>query len=526
MSVPNTPTMALNATPTIMSDDSPLPSPPFTRGSSPSPSISPTPALLACPPLGRCFSASSTVSSVSGHSSASRSSSVGTAVRRRGYVRPQGSTFAESARSRDSVMSLGSIAHLQYYFARTGMLDGKGGQLAKDSSITRKASMNLALPTVESRDLTEAQSMGHLGNDFVNSPIEEEDISGEWDTSIMLPPTVSTYSHRTRYIPPPPDGATLRKDLQDGLVRVTQALDEARSHRKQRSDPNANDPSTKSLDLTNTLNKPDLPKPPSPCQAWHELEGMHILDVTTLAIRSAKLYYTMHESPTRLSLIKPERVVREELLSVLDCLKRSAARNFTGGLKTEELDTISTWVGSVTDFLAKEQIIEQREATDREKWVWLEGQWKEGDRKREWLFLSSFLEPAETLPTWTEPTAADTLPTPFLEALRNGLLLVRLHNRILKSSKRQFGDIKAFHTDTAKPYRAAENLRYWLKAAEIRWETKLTVDVLGVVYGKGVQVWRDFEAAVWKWSVVVREEITREWKQGSVRVPLVVPEAC
>ena len=47
-------------------------------------------------------------------------------------MRPQGTSFADSARNRDSVMSLGSIAHMQYYFARTGLLDGKGAQLAKE----------------------------------------------------------------------------------------------------------------------------------------------------------------------------------------------------------------------------------------------------------------------------------------------------------------------------------------------------------------------------------------------------------
>ena len=46
-------------------------------------------------------------------------------------MRPQGTNFAASAQSRESVLSLGSIAHLQYYFARTGLLDGKGGRLAK-----------------------------------------------------------------------------------------------------------------------------------------------------------------------------------------------------------------------------------------------------------------------------------------------------------------------------------------------------------------------------------------------------------
>ena len=48
-------------------------------------------------------------------------------AKRRGFSRPEGTEFANSARSRDSVMALGSIQHLQYFFARTGLLDGKGG---------------------------------------------------------------------------------------------------------------------------------------------------------------------------------------------------------------------------------------------------------------------------------------------------------------------------------------------------------------------------------------------------------------
>lgn len=42
-------------------------------------------------------------------------------------MRPQGTEFSTSAKHRDSVMALGSIAHLQYFFAKTGLLDGKGG---------------------------------------------------------------------------------------------------------------------------------------------------------------------------------------------------------------------------------------------------------------------------------------------------------------------------------------------------------------------------------------------------------------
>lgn len=54
-------------------------------------------------------------------------------ARRRGYVRPQGTEFSKSARSRNSVMALGSIAHVQYFFARTGLLEGKGGYVMRSS---------------------------------------------------------------------------------------------------------------------------------------------------------------------------------------------------------------------------------------------------------------------------------------------------------------------------------------------------------------------------------------------------------
>ncbi|KAF5260044.1 hypothetical protein FOXYS1_9318, partial [Fusarium oxysporum] len=61
-----------------------------------------------------------------------------------------------------------------------------------------------------------------------------------------------------------------------------------------------------------------------------------------------------------------------------------------------------------------------------------------------------------------------------------------------------------------KPYRCADNLRYWVKAAELRFEVMLKVDVLGVQYNTSPQVWVDFETAILKWSRHVREEITRE----------------
>ncbi|MCJ1354203.1 MAG: hypothetical protein MMC33_004190 [Icmadophila ericetorum] len=495
---------------TVQEQDSSSPSSPLTRAYSPSPSISPTPALSACPSLDRCFSGTSTISTFS---IGSRSSS-GSTSQRRGYVRPQGVSFAESARNRDSVMSLGSIAHLQYYFARTGILDGKGGQLAKE----RKPSYNLGQSVSADTSLGIRYVLPEYQTaDYAISSIDEDEISQDWDDPVMLPPTVSTYSHRMQYIPPPPDAATMKEDLTKSLADVKQALREAEDQVEAASDETSSPPSQ-----TDEPNE-DSTSSESSSNGWHEIQGLHMLDVLTSAIRAAKIYYTSHEHPQHLATIKPERQIREELLGVMDILKRMAARHFAGGIKTEERRVFEDWMKGVEDLLVKEEAIEEQEAQDRVKWRWLEGDWSENDRVRERLFLNAFIE-NEELPAWTPPSNGEPLPTPFLEKLRNGLTLDRLHNAVLKKTKRRFPEIKNFHTDTAKPYRAAENLRFWIKAAEIRWEIKLQVDVMAVVQGSSDAAWKGFDAAILSWCQAVREEITKEWKQGSVQVPVLTAE--
>ena len=417
-------------------------------------------------------------------------------------------------------MSLGSIAHLQYYFARTGLLDGKGAQLARDK---KKGSMDVQDDRVSIVDTTnnyDILSVSSLGGDLAQSPIEEDHSEDYWDDPDMLPPTVSTYIHKTQYIPPPPDTESLRKELKDALSHVTKALTDVREEKKSKED-NAK-MSEHELSIPGPENHIDsddslLPGQRSPGRGWHEIQGVHILDVTTLAIRSAKDYYTMHENSQRLSKVKTERQLREELLGVMEVLRRMGSRNFAGGMKYDEISTIEHWVSTVILFLSREKEVEAQEVRDRESWTWLEGDWAPEDRHREWLFLKTFIE-SEELPEWTAISDTTTLPTPFLQSLSNGLTLVHLHNRILKKSRRQFGEIKAFHTDTGKPYRAADNLRYWIKAAEIRWETKLHVDVMGIVYNRGDEIWKQFDDAILQWCRVVREEITKEWKAGTVEV--------
>lgn len=204
---------------------------------------------------------------------------------------------------------------------------------------------------------------------------------------------------------------------------------------------------------------------------------MRILDLVTLAIRAARIYYTSHEHPERLAAIKSERQIREELFSVLEVLKAWASRNFAGGLRNNERSTILEWMAGVLSMLDEDRRLEELENKERASWVWASGDWTGREREREEAFLQTLIrDVGEPLPKWTSPDEGP-LPTPFLERLRDGRDLIRIHNQAVRKSRRLFGQIKTPHEDIGKPYRRAENLRYWKKAAELRWEVKLDFDV-------------------------------------------------
>ncbi|KAI6712372.1 hypothetical protein JHW43_005089 [Diplocarpon mali] len=518
------------------------------RRRSPSPSISPSPAMRVCPELSRCVStgsADSLYSNTMGRDSLGSNSSSGTSVsrsssssysnrqssfggpekpKRRGYVRPQGTNFAASAQSRESVLSLGSIAHLQYYFARTGLLDGKGGRLAKKKENQRGTLDLSALDTsfltqkVLGSDIDSSYaSMGsspelhaQLGGTLVESPTQDEDDyfdeeeEEDPDHPHMLPPTVSTYNHRIKPIPHPPTLEELKTDLQKSLHDAVELLEELKQN------PTSAPPSPQKGN--------DAP-PPSPAaddnRGWYELQGMHVLDIMTLAIRAAKMYYTAHNQPARLAVIKSEREIRTELLSVMDVLKRMATRHFAAGMRSEERVTMGKWVTSVFEMLSQEEAMEEAERRQRASWTWLDDSWAGSSVDREYTFIQSMDPDVDNLPAFkpVDEVEDGALPTDFLDDMRTGMRLVGLHNSVVKKSKRPFGAIDKWHTDFAKPYRCAENLRYWIKAAELRWEVILKVDVMGVVNGTDRAALKGFEDAIWKWCGKVREEISAELKE-------------
>ncbi|KAJ6095803.1 hypothetical protein N7486_006549 [Penicillium sp. IBT 16267x] len=480
---------------------------PTIRSSSPSPSIPATPAISSYSSPDRTFSSVSSHSASSATSADARST-VSTSSHRHGYTRALGAEFAESARHRDSVMSLGSIAHLQYYFARTGLLDGKTG---RGKEFKKKNGENVPRLLITPNE-------GHI-DDFVASPSDmaessEFDPNNDEEGEVMLPPTVSTYSIKTHHIPPPPDLISLRRDLQVALEKADSNIEAV----EEGIDPR--EPFRSSLspdDVPETLEEDSARGMPTP-QTKEEAQGMCILDNVTLAIRAAKIYYTAHPHPERLASLKSEREIRKDLFHVLDVLKRWAARHFACGLRPEEREIIQGWISGVRTMLVREKALEDLEAQERENWDWAQGDWTGRERAREESFLRSLMPGGHTLPEWTpieDDATIEDLPTPFLDRFRDGRILVQLHNIAVKKSKRPFGEIKAFHEDIAKPYRQADNLRYWIKAAELRWELRFQVDVMGVVQGSSDAAWRQFDAALLAWCRTVREELVRDWQAAN-----------
>ncbi|CAK4003441.1 hypothetical protein DOTSEDRAFT_73481 [Lecanosticta acicola] len=481
---------------------------PEQRPDSPSPSVTPSLALDAVPLLDRSVStpSSSAGSTLSTRSRNSRLSDGGaTVVRRRGYMRPQGTAFADSARNRDSVMSLGSIAHMQYYFARTGLLDGKGAQLAKERKKGSTGDKENKEPPSLSGSMLDEFSMGSLSlydsssayavsesgmDNVVESPTEMQMDPAVWASDpIMLPPTVSTYKVKPEYTEPVPDMPVLRRELKEALQDACKVLEESQ---KQENPSSQNGEDSHGFD---------------------EIQGLHLLDIITLAIRAAKNYYVAHTNPQKLYSLKAEKDLRSDLYQVLDILKRMASRSFRGGIRLDELTAIIIWIEGIDRLLKKEDEMEQQESAERESWIWREGDWTGREREREWCFLKSFDHDEPSLPQWPEPQADTQLPNEFLQTLQDGQRLVKLHNSLVARSKRKFHEIKTWHTDVGKPYRMAENLKYWTKAAELRWDIQLSVPALDVVHGKDETSWQKFDEAIYTWCRGVREELMEEWRQ-------------
>lgn len=369
-------------------------------------------------------------------------------------------------------MSLGSIAHLQYYFARTGLLDGRSGQMVK-----KKENGEYDIPKLSIRSNSET----------LETPIDAEgellwEAAKEEGEDIMHPPTVSTYRNPQPYVPPPPSQQSLKRELVEALENALHVLESSERSSK--------------LEENQT-------------QGFYEIEGLQILDTTTLAIRAARQYYTQHPNPQKLNAIKADSELRKELYDVLEVLKKAASRNFAGGLREDERLQILIWVSDIGMMIDRETKLDDADRRGRKQWQWLDdSNWPNSPIEREHNFISFLLKEA----CFEDQENAHTVDEGVWYSLIDGRKLVRMHNAAVKLSKRQFGYIDRCHEDVAKPYRRAENLRFWLKAAELRFETKLKLDVMATVNATvGSESVRSLKAVVLDWAKVVRKDLTKDW---------------
>ncbi|KAK6355063.1 hypothetical protein TWF696_004189 [Orbilia brochopaga] len=433
-------------------------------------------------------------------------------ARKRGFVRPQGTEFSKSARSRESVMALGSIAHVQYFFAKTGLLDGKGGGFKRKSSNDSEfggddLQMDSQLIDSTYSSLRSSPDLILPADQYSKSPIDDnEDV--EIDPNAILPPTYSTYKPKDHVLPPPPDRESLREDLKEALDDCRRVWVDAASLGF------AKDGSATGLGISSQddaedegigREKDDLPIPGLKDMLMHS-----ILRGTTMAIRAAKEYYYAADMST-LTKITTEKKIREEFLTVLDVLKRISIRQT--GILADEKEIVLKWVEGVEGLLAKELRLEDEGR--RKGQVWVEGDWEGREWERFHLFLSYFDrydDASSNTPLPEHDPKAPASESPLLKLLRTGDRLINIHNAIVRRSHRPFGQIPQFHTDFNKPYRLAENLRYWLKAADLRWETKIEMNVMGVATGTEDGM-KSFEAAVFKWCEKVLGDVLAEWEE-------------
>lgn len=370
-------------------------------------------------------------------------------------------------------MSLGSIAHIQHYFARTGLLEGKGGHVGQ-------APLKILQEEREKENAEPESLFGDFTRDLPASLPQ------------YLDPTASTYRQAPIQGQPPPSIDVLRRELRETLTDAKSVL--------------AN------LQSVDEFNKED----PDASQGWHEVEGAHVIDLVTLALRAAKEYYVCHTCPARLFRLRSERQLRADAHNVLDVMKLVASKNLRGGFRTTEVDAIRGWATGIEDLVNQDETAEQAAESFQRQWPWMRGDWTGRERERERLFMYSFdpLADSRPLPVWKDHDSNSAEPSLFLFELRDGVRLIKLHNALVQASKRRFGQVDKHHADTEKPYRRSENLRYWIKAAELRWEVKLDLPASALAVaqsGRGdAKVWKMFDIALLQWCRAVREELTRE----------------
>jgi len=215
--------------------------------------------------------------------------------------------------------------------------------------------------------------------------------------------------------------------------------------------------------------------------------------------------------------LEDEKRLRKDAMDILFHLKRMAERDGLD-VTVEEKSVIHAWCKEVRLRVQKDDELRRGMWEQASKWMygnWTDREWgislsrSEADLDRYYLFLQQFDS--------TEPKLPSTSTSGFYDIIRPGTRLCLIHNACTHFSRRPFGLITRYHSDTTVQYRVTDNLKFFAKAAEIRWELELQWDV--------EEIWRAtpkgdamLKSELGKWCETVIQELIKiyheEIKEG------------
>ncbi|CAG8555570.1 3055_t:CDS:2 [Paraglomus occultum] len=387
--------------------------------------------------------------------------SPGSPTPRRFYKKPsKPRDFATSAKKRQSVLALGSITHLQHFYAKKGII-------IQPKKLKQHAENILQINVTDLLQVTEEPE------DFPPTP---------------LPPSP----------PPLPAFLTTKLDVEtDPEVLLAQCH----------------------IDIHEMLNAWHIVT--GDAQEDEEsvlVDILAVMETTTKAIQSVK-NYSMHKedlSPESLSKI---RAATLDVLDMLDKIEKTYREeddsssedghiykeSYYRSLDTER-QTLRKYLKVVEEYLlfnhdeetayaegglANEEKRDSGIATltppaspGYQSWDWVNPElFKDESVGRYHSFLEAH-RPSKSkhLPNYTPLPDPRTDKTEFLAALSDGKLLCNIYNTVVRRSKRPFGFIEKIHDDTSRTYRASENLKFFAAACKFRFDIKFEAfDTLAIV---------------------------------------------
>ncbi|GBC09617.1 hypothetical protein RclHR1_00900003 [Rhizophagus clarus] len=381
---------------------------------------------------------------------------------KRGYKKPsKPREFAKSAKKRQSVLALGSITHLQHFYAKRGIIiKPKKPKHVEEAEKKLKLSINTNVSDL--LEITEEPD-----EDFPPTPLPPS------------PPPLPAYITSKLDVETDPEVllATCHADIQamlDAWCIVTGEV-------KAEADP--------------------VP-----------VDILAAIETTTKAVQSVKNYSMFKEDLSAESLTKI-RAVALEVLEMISDLEESHrdeddSSSEDGHLYKESnyhsLDRQRNILRKYIEVVEESLLFDDKDLYPNTSYLRPSSVSSEEDLKQGVAVITPPLSPGHPNNDWVNPEvfgddimaryhafleahrpskskqSPDYIPLPdphvdkteFLASLSDGKLLCVIYNTIVRRSKRPFGFIDKIHEDTSRTYRATENLKFFAAAAKFRFEIK------------------------------------------------------